>query len=559
MRNILLLALFSGFLLKSENACTQHIFWGDIHCHTTYSDCPAADSALFGPAGALQYARYTANLDFIALTDHAENLEPWEWDSTRYYNNLFNIPGQFVTFHGWEYTKTGMGVVPGGGHKQVIFGSDNVPPVAVGYDSIGDLPEYRSFLAPYSCYTIPHHPAKGSNGHWEWSSMSTDWDPDYVDSLQQPVVEIYQSQGNSEIAGCEEAVRDFQQESSVEAALKRWLLTHHSGYKLGITGSTDDHKGLPGSVGELSVNVDTTEGYSTGGLIAVIADTLTRGAIFESIGNRRCYATSGARILLHFEALFGGNAYAMGQTLNLTESDSLGLRVKASGDTEAIDKILLMRNGDTLTFSATDSLVFYDKPSNWSYYRVKVFQIPTLRWDGVFMAERAWSSPIWVQLNPKPDTLVSGRISYDNSQNTRLENIWVYLLNADGLKVDSTQTNSLGEYGFAGHYSGNYSLAFQYPAPWGGGNSVDAQMILRHFVQMTTLTGIRLQAADTDQSGAVNSIDALLVAKRFTGIVNSFPAGDWVFDPTSFSYQGTPKIKNLKALCTGDVNGSYVP
>lgn len=545
--------------LLPVQAFSQHIYWGDLHCHTTYSDCPAADSALHGPSGALWYARNVAGLDFTALTDHAENLDLWEWDSTRYYNNLFNIPGQFVTFHGWEYTKTGLGVVPGGGHKQVIFGNDSVPLQAVGYDSIGDLIQYRAFLSAYPCITIPHHPAKGSNGHWEWSSMSTDWDPAYVDSMQQPVVEIYQSQGNSEISGCEEAVRDFQQECSVEAALKRWLVSRNAGYKLGITGSTDDHKGLPGSITELAANVDTTEGYSSGGLVAVLADTLTREALFQAIRDRRCYATSGPRIALHFTMLHAGDTLVMGESLSITESDSLEIDVRASGDTEAIMRILLLRNGDTLQDVFSDSLRISDKPANWSYYRVKVFQIPTQRWDGSYASERAWSSPIWVEVHPKPDTLISGRLSYDNSANTRLQGVWVYLTDADGSLLDSVVTDANGAYGFAAQYTGNYALAFRSEAAWGGGNSVDAQLILRHFVQLTTLTGIRLQAADTDFSGAINSIDALLVAKRFTGIVNAFPAGDWVFEPYSFSYQGNRRYKNLKALCTGDVNGSYVP
>jgi hypothetical protein len=88
---------------------------------------------------------------------------------------------------------------------------------------------------------------------------------------------------------------------------------------------------------------------------------------------------------------------------------------------------------------------------------------------------------------------------------------------------------------------------------------VDAQMILRHFVHMTTLSGIRLQAADVDLSNSINSIDALLVAKRFTGIVTQFPAGDWVFEPATITYQGIKLTKNIKGLCSGDVNASYNP
>jgi hypothetical protein len=51
----------------------------------------------------------------------------------------------------------------------------------------------------------------------------------------------------------------------------------------------------------------------------------------------------------------------------------------------------------------------------------------------------------------------------------------------------------------------------------------------------------------------------LQVAKRFTGLINSFPGGDWVFLPVTVNYNGSRLIQPLKGLCNGDVNGSYNP
>ena len=68
-----------------------------------------------------------------------------------------------------------------------------------------------------------------------------------------------------------------------------------------------------------------------------------------------------------------------------------------------------------------------------------------------------------------------------------------------------------------------------------------------------------LKVADVDNSGAVNSVDALLVLKRFVGIINSFPAPDWQYDTDAISIaaNGMTNVQ-IKALCSGDVDGSYV-
>ena len=57
----------------------------------------------------------------------------------------------------------------------------------------------------------------------------------------------------------------------------------------------------------------------------------------------------------------------------------------------------------------------------------------------------------------------------------------------------------------------------------------------------------------------INSIDALYIAKRFTFIINTFPSGVWLFTKDTISVAAFPFTHNLKGMCFGDVNGSYVP
>ena len=96
--------------------------------------------------------------------------------------------------------------------------------------------------------------------------------------------------------------------------------------------------------------------------------------------------------------------------------------------------------------------------------------------------------------------------------------------------------------------------------PWGGVNSTDALLILKHYVGMIQLTGVRLLAADVVNNGYVNTVDALAVQKRFIGSISTFPAGDWYFENPYLVLDGSISVtQDIKGLCYGDADGSYNP
>ncbi|MCX6269882.1 MAG: T9SS type A sorting domain-containing protein [Bacteroidetes bacterium] len=153
---------------------------------------------------------------------------------------------------------------------------------------------------------------------------------------------------------------------------------------------------------------------------------------------------------------------------------------------------------------------------------------------------------------------ISGYIRYFNSLQSPMNNDNVSL-KYDNEIIDNVNTDANGYYHFDNLAPGTYSLSCNSFAPFGGINATDALIIVRHFVEIINLTGINLSAADVNTNYYVNSVDALLVAKRFVQMIDTFPAGDWTFEQPSVTIVNENVNVNIKALCYGDVNGSYLP
>ncbi len=119
------------------------VLFGDLHVHTSYSwDGALGSLPLIGgegshpPADACDYARYCSNLDFFALTDHAESMTPRHWResiaSVRQCNATAGDPADpdLVAFMGFEWSQVGATPEEHYGHKNVILrgtGDDELP------------------------------------------------------------------------------------------------------------------------------------------------------------------------------------------------------------------------------------------------------------------------------------------------------------------------------------------------------------------------------------------------------------------------------------------------
>ena len=153
--------------------------------------------------------------------------------------------------------------------------------------------------------------------------------------------------------------------------------------------------------------------------------------------------------------------------------------------------------------------------------------------------------------------IVSGSVVYDNSLQTPMPNVWVFLTNTSNVIKDSVLTSASGTFVFPKVDYGNCLFYAKPTAVFGGVNSTDALGIRRHIVSLSPLSGVNLSAADVNKSNTVSSADALQVLRRTIGLITSFTSGDWTSEIKSLYVYSNGQNTIIKVLCMGDVNASY--
>lgn len=369
------------------------MFWGEIHIHSNLSDGRGS------PKQNLKHARDVVDLDFAAITDHAEDLNQEKWkvtkDSTEYLNRL----GNFVTLLGFEWTHPSgkevweplvrEGLSPSEldfplyGHRNVYYKGRNGEYFAWN-DPESDTPDKlwdklreqgTRFLA------IPHHPAS--------YVFPVDWE--YFNPEFERLVEIYSIWGSSECPASQDNDRPIlrgggeipeSRGSHVRDALSR-------GCRVGIIAGSDGHDGHGGRTRHHIQNLTEHEGpFYPSGITGVYAEELTREAIWEALWNRSCFGTTGGKIKVKFSL----DGHGMGSEINQLNVPNVNVGVEVYG-TADVRKAELIENGSIRKILKGNSPEFKrdiemslpeERPL---YYYVRISQV-----DG----ELAWSSPIWI-------------------------------------------------------------------------------------------------------------------------------------------------------------------
>jgi hypothetical protein len=369
-------------LAARSNPCVARpdgpsLYWGDLHCHSRYhqySPRLGRGHPCTSPAELLAYARDVAHLDFAAMTDGSGALphNPG-WEEAQRAVIAADAPGSFVALKGWEIQ---MGT---DGHRNVIHRDaeveGHVAAEAFRETSIAGAAGSRGMRAVLGHYRgrrdvllVPHHPLVWMN--WDCH------DPE-LDRL----AEIYSCWGSSEAEHGELWDKASPPRQSVRYALSL-------GHRLGFVGGGDSHTGYAGR------SLPDADRYRfaryRAGYTGVWAPELTREAIFQALRDRRCYATTGERIIGECEV--DGHPMGAGAPLG-DHREAHGVRYRFVG-TERLRRVEIIRDGEVVHSVEPYVDEIEDEWRDTSddarqarYYYVKATQV-----DGSV----AWLSPVWV-------------------------------------------------------------------------------------------------------------------------------------------------------------------
>jgi len=286
----------------------RRLFWGDIH---------GQSEETVGTGDVKEYFAFARDHAFLDFASHAGNdfqITDEFWEVIKRTIRDFHDPGQFTTFLCYEWSAN---TVNGGDHNVYFRDMDIDEEIhrSSNWQIADGLGKYQGTYPVEELYDhyggrddvliIPHQGGRPAT-------------LDVLDPDLSPFVEIVSAWGVFEWFGDE--------------ALER-------GYHVGFVGGSDDHTGRPG----LGYPTNQPSFNIKGGLMAARADDLTRESLWEAFTERRCYATTGARI--HLDVDIEGNE--MGSSVAGGEDVSITATVNGTAPIERID---LFRNGERIAF-----------------------------------------------------------------------------------------------------------------------------------------------------------------------------------------------------------------
>jgi hypothetical protein len=341
------------------------LYFGDLHEHTEISICNREGDQTLEESYA--HMRDIARYDFACITDHGYNMNPYRWHQAakwaraEYDGSLDRPNARFLTLLGFEWTSTHENYThdhPHGyyGHRNLILSDMHFPRWWNAKEEFTPMEmwaELREMEADF--VHIPHQLADTGN---------VPFDHNFHDEEAQPVAEIFQTRGSYEYFG---APRMAGRTTGEPGAFMQDVWA--DGLVIGVIASPD-HGG----------------GY---GKACVYAENLSREAILDALRARRCYGSTGAKIILDVRV----NERMMGEKIADSPNGPVTVDINVSTP-QPIKEIVVWRSNVNMFTHTPDgspnelTLQYVDDNplAGESYYYVRVI----LEND-----EIAWTSPVW--------------------------------------------------------------------------------------------------------------------------------------------------------------------
>jgi hypothetical protein len=255
------------------------------------------------------YARNSGQLDFAALTDHAEALDDSKYDQIKSAANASNVDGTFVAFYGFEWSSSALYGDVGIINADTYVDSNN--------PDTDTIPELFNWLSTQDAIAMLHHPGREDDVGQEFTHFTADYCPKVVG------IELFNKNDLFNVYYYNDGYyvdnKTYLNEAADISAGRNWLI---------------------GAGGGLDVHDNTWAGVWNSRL-AVLATAKTRSAIFEALQNKRFYSTLDKNLRVYFTA----NGSPMGSSV---EAGMVMFSMEAwDDDDESITELYLIKNGTT--------------------------------------------------------------------------------------------------------------------------------------------------------------------------------------------------------------------
>jgi hypothetical protein len=280
------------------------IHWGDIHGQSGKTVGTGSIDEYF------EFARDEGLLDFVSHAANDFQVTEDYWREIQNAVKRYHEPGEFITFLCNEWSSNAVN----GGDNNVYYLNDDEPflkstgwQAADGFEKHEGTYRVEEMYAEYEgrddVLIFPHQ--GGRPGQLR--------SPDDLDVSRSPLVEICSIWGVFEWFGQE--------------ALDR-------GYEVGFIAGSDDHTGRLGAARPTNhfevdekASLQAADFNIKGGLMAASVSNLSRESLWDAMQERRCYGTTGERILLDVD-LDGAN---MGEKVDLDGSSEPTFDISVNG------------------------------------------------------------------------------------------------------------------------------------------------------------------------------------------------------------------------------------
>ena len=273
-----LAAVLSNWVRVHASSPREQLFWGDLHAGQTEIGCGCGSLAEH-----YDFGRDCAGLKFITHQANDHYVTRDDWLHTREVTEQHYEPGKYVPFLGCEWSP----LTKDGGDRNVFYRDDD--PVLRRSD--------RFFIED------PADPEPDIPTADDFHRAFRDRDV---------LVNIHVGGRMTNLQWYEQQIEKLCETHSTHGTVEWFFLDAlERGYQVGLTAGTDGVMGRPGAdhPGRRLIR------NCRNGLTAIYASELTREAIWDALQRRCCYATTGERIRVWFEAMgqpMGSEATASG-------------------------------------------------------------------------------------------------------------------------------------------------------------------------------------------------------------------------------------------------------